>query len=216
MPPCPSAAQPLVVVLTGGASRRMGSHKPALDVGGRPLVARVLAAAGAWPALVVGQGQGVPDGVPVLWERVPGGGPVAGLAVAVKAVSGASVADAVGADVVVVLAADLPFVTSEHVRRLVAALEVEPRADAAASLPDVPDAIGLAVTVDPDGRHNWLCSAWRTGFLAQRLGELGDPYGRSMRELADGVPTRLVDDPDRVALDVDTPADLERARERAG
>jgi len=39
---------------------------------------------------------------------------------------------------------------------------------------------------------------------------------RARALLADGVPTRLVDDPGRVALDVDTPADLERARERAG
>jgi CTP:molybdopterin cytidylyltransferase MocA len=37
-----------------------------------------------------------------------------------------------------------------------------------------------------------------------------------MRDLADGIRTVLVDDPDEVTLDVDTPADLERARRRAG
>ena len=193
----------------------MGSHKPTLDVGGRPLVARVLAAAGAWPTLVVGPGQGVPDGVPVLWERVPGGGPVAGLAVAVEALSGGSVAGVSRPDVVVVLAADLPFVTADHLGRLVAALAAPPMTYAAESLPDVPDLPDLAVTVDPDGRTNWLCAAWRFGSLERRLDDLGDPYGRSMRELADGVLTSPVDDPDRLAVDVDTPADLERARERA-
>lgn len=186
-------------MLTGGASRRMGSHKPTLDVAGRPLVARVLAAAGAHPALVVGPGQGVPDGVPVVMERVPGGGPVSGIAYAVEAVS----AGGTEPDAIVVLAADLPFVTSEHVERLLTAIA----------------SADLAVTVDPGGRTNWLCAAWRADVLASRLAELGDvgdAYGRSMRELCDGIRTVRVDDPAGVATDVDTPADLEQARARAG
>ena len=206
MPPLPYAADPVVIVLTGGASRRMGSHKPVLDVGGRPLVARVLAAAGSWPTLVVGPGQGVPGGVRVVWERVPGGGPVAGLAAAVEALDAPDPAIA-PPDVVVVLAADLPFVTHDHLDRLVAAL----------TSPDEPDAApDLAVTVGRDGRTNWLCAAWRTAALRNRLECLGDAYGRSMRDLADGIRTVRVDDPDELALDVDTPADLERARRRAG
>jgi molybdopterin-guanine dinucleotide biosynthesis protein A len=179
----------------------MGSPKPTLDVGGRALVARVLAAAGRHRAVVVGPGQGVPDGVPVVMERVPGGGPVSGVAYAVESLR-AGVAGVPQPDAVVLLAADLPFVTPEHVEQLVAALAF---AD-------------LAVTVDPDGRTNWLCAAWRTDALAARLAELGDvgdAYGRSMRELCDGIRPELVDDPQRVATDVDTPADLERARARA-
>ncbi|NUR15400.1 MAG: molybdenum cofactor guanylyltransferase [Dermatophilaceae bacterium] len=197
-PPVQSCA---VVVLTGGASRRMGSHKPTIELAGRPLVARVLAAAGPHPALVVGPGQGVPDGVPVVMERVPGGGPVSGIAYAVEAVR-AGVAQVPQPDAVVVLAADLPFVTPEHVERLLAALE----------------AADLAVTVDSDGRTNWLCAAWRTEALTARLAELGDvadAYGRSMRELCDGIRTVHVDDPDGLSTDVDTPADLEHARARA-
>src|SRR6476620_7173802 len=144
VPPAPAAAPPVVVVLTGGASRRMGSHKPVLDVGGRPLVARVLDAAGDRPALVVGPGQGVPEGVRVVMERVPGGGPVAGLAAAVEALTADPRAPLPYA--VAVLAADLPFVTSDHVDRLLAALHG-------------PGEVDLAVTVDRDGRPNWLCPA---------------------------------------------------------
>lgn len=176
----------------------MGSHKPALDVAGRPLVERVLAAAGPRPSLVVGPGQGVPHRVPLVMERVPGGGPVSGIAYAVEALRAGST----GPDAVVVLAADLPFVTSEHVERLLAALA----------------SADLAVTVDAGGRTNWLCAAWRTDVLTTRLAELGDvgdAYGRSMRELCDGIRTVHVDDPDEVATDVDTPADLEQARARA-
>jgi len=175
----------------------MGSHKPVLDVGGRPLVARVLDAAGDRTALVVGPGQGVPDGVRVVLERVPGGGPVAGLATAVEAL--VSDAETAMPYAVAVLATDLPFVTSAHVERLLGALE----------------SADLAATVDRDGRVNWLCAAWRLPALRGRLADLGDPYGRSMRELAEGVATATVDDPEELALDVDTPADLARARERA-
>ncbi len=178
----------------------MGSHKPVLDVGGRPLVARVLDAAGERPALVVGPGQGVPDGVRVVWERVPGGGPVAGVSTAVEALATDAATSGMPMPyAVVLLAADLPFVTSAHVDRLLEAL----------------GSADLAVTVDGDGRSNWLCSAWRLAALQGRLDELGDPYGRSMRDLADGIRTQAVDDPSGVALDVDTPADLARARDLA-
>jgi molybdenum cofactor guanylyltransferase len=183
----------------------MGSHKPALDGGGRPLVARVLAAAGSWPTLVVGAGEGVPDGVQVAVERVPGGGPVGGLAAAVTTLD-TDMFPRETPEVVVVLAADLPFVTHAHLDRLVRALRTADPADA-------PD---LAVTVDREGRTNWLCAAWRATALRARLAALGDAYGRSMRDLCDGIRTVRVDDPLDVALDVDTPADLERARRRAG
>lgn len=208
-PPGSRRADPVVVVLTGGASRRMGSHKPLLEVGGRPLVARVLEAAGDWPALVVGPTQGVPDGIRAVLEPVPGGGPVAGLAAAVAALpAGGPEAP----DVLVVLAADLPFVTHEHVARLVAALDLPPRTYAAPARPGSAD---LAVTVAADGRTNWLCAAWRLTALRARLQEVGDAYGRSMRELCSDVPTVHVDDADDVTLDVDTPSDLDRARGRA-
>lgn len=205
MRPRPYAVDPVVVVLTGGGSRRMGSHKPALDVGGQPLVARVLSAAGAWRSLVVGAGEGVPGGVWVVTEHVPGGGPVAGLAVAVATLD-SDLPPGEVPEVVVVLAADLPFVTHAHVDRLVAALVM---GDAVVA----PD---LAVTVDREGRTNWLCAAWRTTALRSRLESLGDAHGRSMRDLCDGIRTVHVDDPLDVALDVDTPADLEHARRRAG
>src|SRR3954468_9055653 len=52
------------VVLAGGRAARMGGQaKPQLDVGGRPMLATVLAAvADARPRVVVGPPQGVPPG----------------------------------------------------------------------------------------------------------------------------------------------------------
>ena len=192
----PSPYAVCVVVLTGGRSTRMGEHKPSLEVGGRPMVRRVLEAARPRATLVVGRSDDVPDGIPTVVEQPPGGGPVAALAAAVEHLPTPT-------DVVVVLAADLPFVTSAHLDRLVGAVTA-----AAAN--------GLAVTVDAAGRLNWLCSAWRTTALRAALSALGDPAGHSMRALAAATPRADVADVDAVADDVDTPADLRRARHRSG
>ena len=71
------------------------------------MLAAVLAAtADAADRIVVGPPQPVPDGVRVVREQPPGGGPVAALR--------AGLAE-VGTDVVAVLAADLPFLTAELV-----------------------------------------------------------------------------------------------------
>jgi molybdopterin-guanine dinucleotide biosynthesis protein A len=175
----------------------MGSHKPSLVVGGLPMVARVLTAARPRPVLVVGRSDDVPDGIPVVAEDPPGGGPVAAIAAGLGHLRRPT-------DVVVVLAADLPFVTSAHLDRLVSAAL------------DQPAGSGPAVTADVDGRLNWLCSAWRHGVLDAAIAHLGDPAGRSMRDLVAGLRPVEVADPDHVADDVDTPDDLEDARRRLG
>ncbi|HET8988202.1 MAG TPA: molybdenum cofactor guanylyltransferase [Humibacillus sp.] len=208
-PPVPPYAVS-VLVLTGGASRRMGSHKPSLEVGGSSMVARVLAAVRPRPVLVVGRPDDVPDGIPVLVESPSGGGPVAAIAAGLARLTEAADAtstDATATDatgIVVVLAADLPFVTSAHLDRLVEA-----------ALHPLPSP-GAAVTTDATGRVNWLCSAWRRSVLVAALERLGDPAGRSMRDLASGLRPVEVADVDGVADDVDTPSDLEQARRRHG
>jgi molybdopterin-guanine dinucleotide biosynthesis protein A len=188
-----------VVVLTGGQSRRMGQHKPSLRIGGRALVARVVDAARPRPTLVVGLPDDVPDGIPVIQEHPAGGGPVAAVGRAVQLLA----SEAEPPTLVVVLAADLPFVTSDHVDRLTAALRRTPGAE-------------LAVTTDADGRANWLCAAWRLGALRGRLAMLGDRLaGGSMRELVGDASVVEVSDPDGAGVDVDTPEQLVAARERA-
>lgn len=70
-----------VIVLAGGAAKRLGgADKPAVRVGGRALLDRVLAAcSGAGATVVVGGRR--PTSRPVTWTReVPqGGGPLAAL-----------------------------------------------------------------------------------------------------------------------------------------
>lgn len=200
------SAEVHVVVLTGGRSSRMGSHKPALEVGGRPIVERVVDAARPWPVLVVGRVEGVPDGIRVVADETPDAGPLAALATAVGALPPGP------KGVVVLLAGDLPFVTHAHLERLVS--EVRGPATGGGATGARP---ALGVSVDADGRRNWLCSAWRADALVSQLAGLGNPAHRGLRDLVAGLPAAAVTDVPHggAALDVDTPADLERARAQA-
>ncbi|MFW6597944.1 molybdenum cofactor guanylyltransferase [Propionibacteriaceae bacterium Y2011] len=176
------------IVLTGGSSSRFGAHKPAADLAGRPLVAHVLDAVAHLPTVVVGRADGVPGGITVVQEDPPGGGPVAGLAEAVRHLP--------PTEIVVVLAADLPLVDRAAVDRLVENSSDRP-----------------AVYVDADGYPQWLCAAWPLPVLTGRFADIGDPAGVSMKRLASGVERNDLSDPSGItAADVDTPADLARLR----
>lgn len=100
------------LILTGGASRRMGADKASLDWDGRSAVARVAElarAVGADGLLTVGPGD---HGLPRVSEEPPGGGPVAGI------VAGAA---RLRADRVLVLAVDAPTVTAADLASLLSA-----------------------------------------------------------------------------------------------
>ncbi|RQX11187.1 bifunctional protein IspD/ispF, partial [Micromonospora ureilytica] len=109
-----------VVVLAGGAARRMGGvDKPARPVGGRPMRDRVLAAVtDATPRVLVGAADAVPAGVLVVREDPPGGGPVAAAAAGL-ALLGPDTA------VVALLAADLPLLTRTAIGDLLNHLDRE-------------------------------------------------------------------------------------------
>jgi molybdopterin-guanine dinucleotide biosynthesis protein A len=103
------------IVLAGGAAKRLGgADKPAVSVGGRALLDRVLAACrDAGRTVVVGGRR--PTARPVVWarEEPAGGGPLAALDAGVRHTA---------ADSLLVLSADLPFLREGTVRRLVGAL----------------------------------------------------------------------------------------------
>ncbi|MFI0925962.1 NTP transferase domain-containing protein [Streptomyces sp. NPDC021012] len=186
------------VVLAGGAARRLGgSDKPGVRIGGRTLLDRVLAACpDADRTVVVADPR--PAVRPVRWTREdpPGGGPLAALGAGVRET---------GADVLLVLSADLPFLDATTVRRLLDALDADPGAEA-------------ALLTDAGGRDQPLVAAYRRTPLLRELARVTDLRGT----LADGPLrlltaelrlTRVTADP-LASFDCDTWEDIATARAR--
>jgi molybdopterin-guanine dinucleotide biosynthesis protein A len=182
------------IVLAGGTGRRLGgADKAGLQVLGRTLLDRVAdAVAGAGAIVVVGPERRLDR--PVRWTREDphGGGPVAALA------SGLAVTDAAR---VVVLACDMPLVTEDTVRRLLAALEGG----------DSRRRVEAAMLVDQAGRRQPLAAAYHRDPLLSALAGLGQPSGCSMRALVDDLLVVEVAAVGDEALDCDTWVEVSRS-----
>jgi molybdopterin-guanine dinucleotide biosynthesis protein A len=209
------------VVLAGGAARRLGgADKPAVSVGGRMLLDRVLAAcAGAGSTVVVGPRR--PTARPVRWTREdpPGGGPLPALAAGLAALGGTGAAGAAPgtADVVLVLAADLPFLSADTVAALLGALSVGPTAGEPAGH-EVTDGEGVVLT-DTGGRDQPLAGAYRVEPLRRELSllraEHGGLTGLPLRLLTGELALRRIADPTgEASFDCDTWEDVAVARAR--
>lgn len=118
-----SCAGVTLIVLTGGASRRMGRDKASLDTGGLPLAARPVEALRELVDEVVLAGTAVAgvDGR-VVPDALPGAGPLAAAAAALAAVAG---------ERAVVVGCDMPAPVAGVVVLLLSALAA-PGVDAAA------------------------------------------------------------------------------------
>jgi molybdopterin-guanine dinucleotide biosynthesis protein A len=174
------------LLLTGGASRRMGVPKATLELDGERLVDRAAAAllAVCEPVLELGPGY---TSLPVAPEDPPGRGPLAALVAGADAVSTAGP--------VVLLACDLLFV-----------------ADLVARVSSWPGTTTV-VPVDPDGVLQPVCARYSaTAITAART--LLDAGERSLRVLVDGLDAsdviRLTDVDPHDLVDVDTPAEAAR------
>ena len=150
------------IVLAGGEGSRMGGVlKPLLHVKGEPILARVLrAVADADQIVVVGPEELRAATAPrarLTRENPPGGGPVDRAGRRLRPVR--------RADEIAVVAADLPFLTTQAL----AALRQHPG--------------GTAVYVDDEGRWQSMVSLWRAPVLSRAL--LPVPP-RSMKDLLRG------------------------------
>jgi len=186
-------AQAVGAVLAGGGSTRMGRPKATVALGGRPLIAHPLAAivdAGLTPMVVAKPDSELPPlDCRVVREAAEPVHPLAGLAAAL---------DAAGDRPAVVLACDMPFVGAELVAWLAA----------------LADSIAVAYA---GGRVHPLLGRYAPGVGRLFAAALDDPM--PLTEAVVSLDPRLVreselarfGDPQRIAFNVNSPADLERA-----
>jgi molybdopterin-guanine dinucleotide biosynthesis protein A len=182
------------LILTGGASTRMGRDKATMEIDGVPLaasVARVVASV-ADPVLVIGPGAGT--GLEAIDD--PREGPLVALATGRRALLERGIDEAV-----LVLACDLPRVNAALLSFVIREAEY-PGAD--------------AVVPVLDGRDQSLCTWYAPRALdaAARLARDGE---RSMRSLlSSGIAVRRIPQTEweavardaRALLDLDSPEDL--------
>ena len=168
-----------------------GVDKALIDVGGRTMLDRVLAALEPHceELIVIGPVRETTiERVCFTVEPEPGGGPVPAIA--------AGLDEAAGADTVVVLAVDLPLLTANDIARLMQALEED---------------VDAAAAADHRGKPNPLLAVYAAEPLravARALGS-GNPAAKLL-------PTNvaIIDLGEAGTLNVNEPADLQRVRER--
>jgi molybdopterin-guanine dinucleotide biosynthesis protein A len=181
------------IVLAGGRGRRLGgADKAALSIDGTASLDHVLAdLPRSVPVIVTATARATIRPVSFRLEDPPDGGPVAGVAAALTEVA---------TPIVALLATDMPW-AGPLVSRLVAEFDVE---DADALVP-----------VDASGRRQPLCCVVAADALRAAIDRLGSARGQSMTALMAelSVKERRLDEQScRLVEDIDTPADLTRAR----
>ncbi|MET7521485.1 NTP transferase domain-containing protein [Streptomyces sp. 900116325] len=185
------------IVLAGGAAKRLGgADKPAVRVGGRALLDRVLATCtDAVTTVVVGGRRPTTRAVTWTREEPQGGGPLAALDAGVRHT---------GAERVLVLSADLPFLGESTVEALLAAA-------------GRPDRDG-ALCVDQDGRDQPLVAVYRAEPLRRELAllatEHGGLAGLPLRLLTHELDLARVEAGPLASFDCDTWEDIAAARAR--
>jgi molybdopterin-guanine dinucleotide biosynthesis protein A len=184
-----------IVLSGGGAARLGGADKASIEVGDRTLLEHAIAALVEASEIVV-VGSEVPTSRPVTFTREDptGGGPVAGLLAGISAFARTP-------DRVVVLAVDMPLVSSDTVRRLLAAAQEDG-----------------AVLVDASGRDQYLCAAYSVGAIerASSAAEGVRGHGVAVRDLVGSMRLARVAAVDDEAQDLDTWEDLARFRDEFG
>ncbi|MBF6202527.1 MULTISPECIES: NTP transferase domain-containing protein [Nocardia] len=183
------------IVLAGGRASRMGGvDKPAIVIGGRSMLEVSLgAAASCAHTVVVGPYRPeLPPQIIQVREVPPGSGPVAAIDTGLRALGSA-------APLVVVLAADLPFLSSWAIAELIRHA-TESGADA-------------VFAADESGRPQYLIGVWRRSALASALDGLGTLINQPMKAL---VPASAAIIPLPGVGDCDTEEQVREARATVG
>jgi molybdenum cofactor guanylyltransferase len=176
------------VVLTGGASRRMGRTKALVEVDGAPMatsVAAALRSAGCTSVVALGGDpeELMPLDVPVVPDDHPGEGPLGGIATALRLF---------GAADVLVVACDLPFLGTDELGRLVDGARRHGDAD---------------VVVAWSGRREPTCALWRPSARAV-VATAFDGGERAVHAVLDTLAVVEVELPAAALRNINAPTDL--------
>lgn len=189
-----------VLVLAGGASRRMGEDKRMAPIAGVPMLLRTLDRLGASTILVVVDPRRplpveLPAGIRVVADSRPGKGPLAALEAGLRALTD---------EVALVVGGDMPRIEPAVLRLLADQLRGDPGA--------------IAACLSDGERPRPLPLALRRAPVLDRLPAWLDAGERRLRALLDGAHVLTPDewlplDPGRGTLqDVDTPEELAAVR----
>ncbi len=179
------AADVSYVILTGGRSSRFGTDKAKAEINSVSLLDRLLDS-----LLAVSSVSSVPT-VPVVIGPETQGGPAAAVDAGIAAISTRWVA---------VVAVDMPF--APPVIAYLAQLALEVKAD------------GL-IPIDAGGKAQWLCALYQVAPLRAALAAFGSVAGAPLHKVLAPLNLHRVQLPGELArllIDIDTPADLERAQ----
>lgn len=170
------------IIVAGGRGSRLGMvDKATLDVGDGPLLDGVLdAAASAHRIAVIGPKRDLPEHVLQAREEPIFGGPAAAV------VTGLQLLGEPCCPWTLVLACDLPLA-----RSVVPVLVDSVRDDG-------------AVLVDGRGRPQWVAGLYRSAALGRVAAELGEPTGRALHHLFQGLQLHRTRANGRIGDDVDT------------
>lgn len=193
-----------VLVLAGGRGSRMGGQdKAALVVDGQTLLERLLAVDLGGGVVVVGPTPLPPVDRPVLQtvEDPPGGGPVAGIAAGLAALTGCGSQGPAQPEWVAVVAVDQPGAAAalSHLR---------------AAIVHAPAHAEVLGHTDPAGRRQWLLAIYRRAALERALGALEEISGAAVRQVVGGLAWHEVAAGAEHVGDLDTWDDVEAWRRR--
>jgi molybdopterin-guanine dinucleotide biosynthesis protein A len=188
-----------VAVLAGGEGSRIGGGKPLTKLGGKTLVERAFERAGNWSNCTVvslrSADQVEPLGLPWIVD-VPGiDGPLAGLASALEW------ARRQGANALLTIPCDMPFLPDELPQRLIAGI----------------GEMGAAIAASGGNLHP-VCGLWRTAALAE-ISAYCSSGKRSLQGFARHIGFAEVEwpsEPSNPFFNINSPADLATAEALLG
>ncbi len=176
------AADVSYVILTGGRSSRFGTDKAKAEINSVSLLDRLLDSLPEVSSVA---------SVPVVIGPETQGGPAAAVDAGIAAISTRWVA---------VVAVDMPFAPPVIAYLVQLALEVK--------------ADGL-IPIDAGGKAQWLCALYQVAPLRAALAAFGSVAGAPLHKVLAPLNLHRVQLPGELArllIDIDTPADLERAQ----